>query len=84
MFLILNIYHKSCKIENKKSTLLELNIFDMDQIEDKEKSIGEMKKRRVIMEDGKRYLIYYTFDEAEPQAIVNRQVTEKTEEIENV
>ena len=25
-------------------------------------SIGEMQKRRVTMEDGRRYLIYYTFD----------------------
>jgi hypothetical protein len=25
-------------------------------------SIGEMQKRRVMMADGRRYLIYYTFD----------------------
>ena len=25
-------------------------------------SIGEMQKRRVTMADGRRYLIYYTFD----------------------
>ena len=32
-------------------------------------SIGEMQKRRVMMADGRRYLIYYTFDgEARKQA----------------
>ena len=28
--------------------------------------IGEMKKRRVLMADGRRYLIYYTFDQDSP------------------
>ncbi len=27
--------------------------------------IGTLKKRRVKMADGKRYLIYYTFDDAD-------------------
>lgn len=26
--------------------------------------VGAMKKRRVVMADGKRYLIYYTFENA--------------------
>ena len=47
-------------------------------------NVGEMKKRRVMMEDGKRYLIYYTFEESESQAIVNGLITENTEETENV
>ena len=50
----------------------------------KEINVDEMQKRRVIMEDGKRYLIYYTFDESEPQAIANGQVTDTSEERENV
>ena len=38
---------------------------------DEEKSrplpkVGAMKKRRVVMADGRRYLIYYTFEEREP------------------
>jgi hypothetical protein len=28
--------------------------------------IGEMKKRRVLMADERRYLIYYTFDKDSP------------------
>ncbi len=34
--------------------------------EDTEKlrKIGEMRKRRVKMEDGQRYLIYYTFEKS--------------------
>lgn len=28
---------------------------------EKTRAVGEMKKRRVTMADGKRYLIYYTF-----------------------
>lgn len=31
--------------------------------------VGPMRKRRVVMEDGKRYLIYYSFERAaEPSA----------------
>lgn len=34
-----------------------------------ESKVGEMKKRTETMPDGKRYIIYYTFDakEKEPQ-----------------
>ena len=32
----------------------------------KSKTVGEMKKRRVKMEDGRRYLIYYSFEVVEP------------------
>ncbi len=34
-----------------------------------EKPVGEMHKRREIMADGRRYIIYYTFgnEEAEPR-----------------
>ena len=49
-----------------------------------EKSVGEMKKRRVMMADGKRYLIYYTFGDLEPNSIENGLTVEKTEETENV
>ncbi len=35
----------------------------MDEEDTKKlKNVGEMKKRRVKMEDGRRYLIYYTFE----------------------
>ena len=46
-----------------------------------EKSVGEMKKRRVMMADGKRYLIYYTFENSETK--VDLDVI-KTEDSENV
>lgn len=36
-------------------------------------SIGEMQKRRVTMADGRRYLIYYTFDGES-----KRQLSEKS------
>ena len=52
--------------------------------EEKEKSVGDMKKRRVMMADGKRYLIYYTFGDLEPNAIENGLTVEKTEETEDV
>lgn len=42
---------------------------------EKLKNVGEMKKRRVRMEDGRRYLIYYSFEKSEP-------VDEKKEESE--
>jgi len=32
-------------------------------------NVGQMKKRRVVMADGRRYLIYYTFEKrSEPPA----------------
>ena len=35
-------------------------------------SIGEMQKRRVTMADGRRYLIYYTFEKrSEPSAVAD-------------
>ncbi len=38
-------------------------------------SIGEMEKRRVTMEDGKRYLIYYTFEKrSEPPAVAGGSI----------
>ncbi len=33
---------------------------------EKLKNVGEMKKRCVKMEDGRRYLIYYSFEMSEP------------------
>lgn len=48
--------------------------------------IGKMQKRRVTMADGRRYLIYYTFDgapkkpEAEeslPETLVEPEMTEE-------
>lgn len=32
---------------------------------EKTQSVGAMEKRRVVMADGKRYLIYYTFANGE-------------------
>ena len=49
-----------------------------------EKSVGEMKKRRVMMADGKRYLIYYTFDDSESTTVASDLTVEKTENNENV
>lgn len=41
-----------------------------------EKKVGEMRKRRETMPDGKRYIIYYTFEseEKEPQPEVKENV----------
>ncbi len=39
-------------------------------------SVGEMQKRYVVMADGRRYLIYYTFDSTE---IALRNEKSKTE-----
>lgn len=50
-----------------------------DEIENKQ-SVGEMRKRREKMADGKRYIIYYTFGEREEMT----QKTEKGEANENV
>lgn len=34
----------------------------IESVEQREKATGELEKRRVTMPDGKRYLIYYTFE----------------------
>lgn len=41
-----------------------------------EKKVGEMRKRRETMPDGKRYIIYYTFESEakEPQIEVKENV----------
>ncbi len=41
-----------------------------------EEKVGEMRKRRETMPDGKRYIIYYTFEneETEPQNEVSENV----------
>jgi len=41
-----------------------------------EETIGEMRKRREIMADGRRYIVYYKFenDETEPQKEVSENV----------
>lgn len=41
-----------------------------------EKAVGEMRKRRETMPDGKRYIIYYTFggDKKEPKIEVKENV----------
>jgi hypothetical protein len=40
------------------------------------KVVGEMRKRREVMADGKRYIIYYTFGDKEtaPQKEVKENV----------
>jgi hypothetical protein len=40
------------------------------------KAVGEIRKRRETMADGKRYIIYYTFgnEETEPQNEVSENV----------
>jgi hypothetical protein len=46
-------------------------------------SVGEMRKRRETMADGKRYIIYYTFDgESENAEAISE--TENAEASENV
>lgn len=38
----------------------------MDEEKSEKKSnVGALEKRRVVMADGKRYLIYYTFEKSE-------------------
>ncbi len=39
-----------------------------DEIKTKSENVGEMHKRREIMADGKRYLIYYTFGASQDSA----------------
>ncbi len=48
----------------------------MDNEEDRaENAIGEMRKRRETMPDGKRYIIFYTFgDEKESKIEVEENV----------
>ncbi|HYP50762.1 MAG TPA: hypothetical protein VEQ34_07460 [Pyrinomonadaceae bacterium] len=45
-----------------------------------ETSVGEMRKRRETMPDGKRYIIYYTFDGGGENS---ETMTPKTSETEN-
>jgi hypothetical protein len=50
------------------------------QNEKREKSqetVGEMQKRRELMEDGRRYIIYYTFEKASD----DRRENEKRENV---
>lgn len=57
-----------------------------DELKEKnERNIGEMRKRREKMADGKRYVIYYTFGERadEFSKIEAEQLTEKEENEEN-
>jgi len=55
-----------------------------------EASIGEIQKRRVTMADGRRYLIYYTFDDEAKKQTPEKSLSEAdvkpemTEESENV
>ena len=48
----------------------------METEQQPEKAIGEMHKRREVMADGRRYIIYYTFgdEETEPQKEVSANV----------
>ena len=41
-----------------------------------ENKVGEMRKRRETMADGKRYIIYYTFGGEEENAGQNEEVRE--------
>ena len=41
-----------------------------------ETNVGEMHKRREVMADGRRYIIYYTFDADEPAATAASEVGE--------
>lgn len=48
-------------------------------------TVGEMHKRRETMADGKRYIIYYTFDGGGNSETMKPDVSaEKPEESENV
>jgi len=54
--------------------------------------VGGMKNRRVVMADGRRHLIYYTFEKSESSLALNKlkeataenEATEKKEVSENV
>lgn len=45
---------------------------------DKKQSVGAMKKRRETMVDGKRYIVYYTFEKAEDASVksIEKEVKE--------
>lgn len=77
-----------------KNGSLKLNIMQVKNTEILP-YLGEMKKRRVTMTDGRRYLIYYTFENGEmsefsdaeevlPEAKAKNEATEETEASENV
>ena len=46
------------------------------EITEKTKSVGALKKRRVVMADGKRYLIYYTFENNVPENLTENKPPE--------
>lgn len=47
------------KSKNRRSK----NKMQNEKRENLQKAVGEMQKRREKMEDGRRYIIYYTFGE---------------------
>ncbi len=51
-----------------------------------EASVGEMRKNRETMADGRRYIIYYTFENADKtiSETTTNDLNLKTEERENV
>ena len=48
-----------------------------------ETSVGEMRKRRETMADGRRYIIYYTFGDGSENSEAMKEI-ENAEESENV
>lgn len=46
-----------------------LRVENMQDNAKHEIKVGSMKKRRETMEDGRRYIIYYTFDEAARETV---------------
>jgi hypothetical protein len=56
-----------------------------DKGKQKQTSVGEMRKRRETMPDGKRYIIYYTFgDEGGAETMTQKTPAEKREDGTNV
>ncbi|HSK72625.1 MAG TPA: hypothetical protein VK892_13060 [Pyrinomonadaceae bacterium] len=46
-----------------------------------EQGVYEMRKRRELMADGRRYIIYYTFGEDSEGMPANRRENEKGEDV---
>ena len=52
-----------------------------ERAEKNEQGVYEMQKRREIMADGRRYIIYYTFGEDREETRENRRENEKGENV---
>ena len=73
---------KAERRQSEKSKNLRLrNKMQNENRENLQKAVGEMRKRREKMEDGRRYIIYYTFGKGSAEAAENRPGNEKRENV---